>query len=264
MAADSLWKKHFLLCLLGALALWQGVECLKHSKPPLLPRIVGGSFAKLGQFPYQVALLYNNEHLCGGSIISKEYIITAAHCVVYQYTKTRLPVTSLSIRAGSLSPIFGGQQVGVANITINPAYDWFHHDIAVLKLSEPLEFNENVQAIALANADPPSGVQVSTSGWGRTSTYGPFATLLKNHTLTSLTRDDCEKESKRFVPKSVICLMGGDNNGICKGDSGGPAVYNNTLVGVVNYYNKGCGVEPEGFASIKQNRGWIRDNSGGI
>lgn len=45
------------------------------------PRIVGGQNAKNNQFPYQISLRLNNYHICGGSIISKNYVITAAHCV---------------------------------------------------------------------------------------------------------------------------------------------------------------------------------------
>ena len=45
------------------------------------PRIVGGQNAENNQFPYQISLRFNNYHICGGSIISKNYVITAAHCV---------------------------------------------------------------------------------------------------------------------------------------------------------------------------------------
>lgn len=52
------------------------------------PRIVGGQNAKNNQFPYQISLRLNNFHTCGGSIISKNYIITAAHCVTTIYRGT--------------------------------------------------------------------------------------------------------------------------------------------------------------------------------
>lgn len=45
------------------------------------PRIVGGQDAKDNQFPYQISIRLNNRHICGGTIISKAYVVTAAHCV---------------------------------------------------------------------------------------------------------------------------------------------------------------------------------------
>lgn len=49
---------------------------------PFSGRVVGGQNAAKGEFPWQVSLLKNNNHNCGGSIISKNHILTAAHCVV--------------------------------------------------------------------------------------------------------------------------------------------------------------------------------------
>lgn len=47
-------------------------------------RIINGRPARPGQFPYIISLRYDNRHVCGGSIISRDYIVTAAHCVAHQ------------------------------------------------------------------------------------------------------------------------------------------------------------------------------------
>lgn len=52
------------------------------SSSPLTNRIVGGSDATPGQFPYQVSLRMDDAHICGGSIIAADWVLTAAHCVV--------------------------------------------------------------------------------------------------------------------------------------------------------------------------------------
>ncbi|XP_059223363.1 uncharacterized protein LOC106089070 [Stomoxys calcitrans] len=256
MLRQSIWKRQVLFCLIVGLVLQ-----LQLTKAQIQPRIVGGNFAKVGQFPYQVSLLVNGQHNCGGSIISELYVVTAAHCVVIDQSTIRIPLDMLSVRAGSLVTTSGGQHVPVAEVKIHPTYRWFNHDIALVKLAEPLHFNDNVKAIALATKNPPSGAYVSTSGWGRTSTNGPFSPLLKHNTLVSLTNGDCKKWLKSFVPASVICFVGAADNGICRGDSGGPAVYNKTLVGVVNYYENGCGYDPDGFASVALNHAWLVANS---
>jgi secreted trypsin-like serine protease len=51
-------------------------------------RIVGGSFAAKNQFPHQVAIIYRGGLRCGGSIVAAQYVVTAAHCVVYDGKET--------------------------------------------------------------------------------------------------------------------------------------------------------------------------------
>uniref|UniRef100_A0A1B0EZ70 Uncharacterized protein n=1 Tax=Phlebotomus papatasi TaxID=29031 RepID=A0A1B0EZ70_PHLPP len=46
-------------------------------------RIVGGQETNIEKFPYQISLEYNKKHTCGGAIISRNYVITAAHCIEY-------------------------------------------------------------------------------------------------------------------------------------------------------------------------------------
>ncbi|XP_073833443.1 serine protease SP24D-like [Musca autumnalis] len=224
-------------------------------------RIVGGATASEGQFPHQVSLKFLNNHNCGGSILTSTYIVTAAHCVMLGKPPVKIPAQLLSIRAGSRDVDEGGQFVRVSEVKVHPLYDGQDYDIAVLKLARPLQLNDKVKTIALAKRDPPTGVPILTSGWGMTKNGGNTTKYLQYNTLMALRREDCSRVMYR-VHESILCLAHANNNGVCKGDSGGPATYKNTLVGVTNYISGGCGsYNPDGFASVAYFREWLRNNT---
>uniref|UniRef100_A0A1L8EJ55 Putative serine protease 53-like protein n=1 Tax=Haematobia irritans TaxID=7368 RepID=A0A1L8EJ55_HAEIR len=260
MISKNSWNLNVLICIVLGLSLQQGCEATRN--PLIEPRILGGHLARPGQFPYQVSLLLQNTHNCGGTIISSKYVVTAAHCVVYDRPYKKIPVEFLSVRAGSVSSTSGGQHIAVEDTIPHPDYaPDFSHDIALVKLAKPLEFNAKVSPIEMASEDPKSGVLVSVSGWGRISYTGPMSPLLKHHTLVSLDNKDCRKWINGYVPESAICFVGSADNGICNGDSGGPAVYNNQLVGVVSFYQGKCGYNADGFASVAAHLEWLKTNS---
>jgi secreted trypsin-like serine protease len=98
--------------------------------------IVGGQPASLGEFPYQVSLNVNGQHICGGSIIAPTKILTAAHCL---YDHVFPPFYNLKIRTGNLIAT-RGQSCDVSNVRIHPNYKnsvesaWVN-DIAVITVS---------------------------------------------------------------------------------------------------------------------------------
>ncbi|XP_049772200.1 trypsin-1-like [Schistocerca cancellata] len=125
-------------------------------------RIVGGSDAFPGQFPYVVSLKTPDEsgfqHFCGGSILTEEWILTAAHCIV------NLNVSDYVVVAGEydLTVDEGTEQVvGVSEAFIYPylAHGGLYNDTALLRLNSSLEFNVNVSAISLPEYNStPEGV----------------------------------------------------------------------------------------------------------
>uniref|UniRef100_A0A1B0A9X8 Peptidase S1 domain-containing protein n=1 Tax=Glossina pallidipes TaxID=7398 RepID=A0A1B0A9X8_GLOPL len=207
-------------------------------------RIVNGRPARPGQFPYIVSLRYDNRHVCGGSIISRDYILTAAHCIAHQADgdSFEIPSSPFSIRAGSVHLEEGGVVIPVAETIPHPRHNNISFDIALLRLAQPLNFTEHISSINLAESDPPMGANVDVAGWGSLGNEQARSETLQYTTLSSLTNQECNRLHS-FVHESSLCLLPDQHllNGICQGDSGGPAVYNGQLVGVASYVMNGCG-----------------------
>uniref|UniRef100_A0A0K8UDQ6 Serine protease SP24D n=1 Tax=Bactrocera latifrons TaxID=174628 RepID=A0A0K8UDQ6_BACLA len=226
-------------------------------------RIVGGVDADIGQFPHQVSLQREDgSHTCGASIISENYLLTAAHCVVVGNGIEPYPAKYFQVRVGSIQRAVGGQLLKLKRILVNKAYGNFLNDLALLELEKPLVFTKNIKAIELAEEEVPSGEDVIISGWGRLYTNGPIPYRMQWNTLKALNTEECE-EAIEMGYDSLICLAHQANNGACNGDSGGPATYKGKLVGVAGFVVSGCGsTYPDGYAKVAYHRQWIRENSG--
>merc|ERR1712243_109740 len=107
-------------------------------------RIVGGENAFRNEYPWQVLLL--GEGMCGGTIISKNKILTAQHC-----TRGNRPSTfEVYVGVQNLEEV-GNNFKRVCGLAEPDEYQYhpYHHDIAILTLCEELEFSESVRPICL-------------------------------------------------------------------------------------------------------------------
>lgn len=128
-------------------------------------RIVNGENAAIGQFPHQVSLRIKgqNNHFCGGTIISSRWILTAAHCSYVSYK----PV----IVVGTTKLNSGGKLYALEKWYRHPLYtrNNMTSDIALWRTTEEIEFNENVQPAILPTKNIGGGLPLTMSGWGLTS-----------------------------------------------------------------------------------------------
>lgn len=134
----------------------------------LQPRIVGGRRAVDGQFQYQVSLrkVQNGSHMCGASIISSRFLLTAAHCTYHAAPE------SLYVVVGTVHPSANtGVKYNLDKITWHERFDphTIFNDISLLRTAEKIAFNDFVQPIALPTKDTTGNVEALTSGWGITS-----------------------------------------------------------------------------------------------
>ncbi|XP_060754268.1 transmembrane protease serine 3 [Neoarius graeffei] len=244
-------------CLSGLVTVLKCIEC--GTRPEFRARIVGGNASLSGQYPWQVSLQYQNQYLCGGSLITNQWIVTAAHCV-YGFTNPTLWTVQVGLTE---QPMSGAADLSVMKIFFHRAYhpEGLSYDIALIKLTQPLVFNGQVQPICLPNYDEGfgSGSMCWISGWGATTVGGEVSVSLHSALVSLLSIQDCGVPG--LSPWNICAgyLTGGA--GTCQGDSGSPLACQDLvwkLAGAASWL-QGCGERnnPGVYTSVTYALPWI-------
>ncbi|GFY55938.1 serine protease 42 [Trichonephila inaurata madagascariensis] len=244
-------------------------------------RIVGGLRAS-EPWPWMAAIYFRDPRLsntlqCGGSIIDKEFILTAAHCLVTKEQMERKP-KDIIIKLGltDIKNQSSLQEFEVEKIHIHPLFpritDILDYDIALLKLKRPIQFNALVRPICLPPRELPekstlykAGENAIATGWGHSGVVHKFEDVegvpedqLKEIVLPIQSMDKCNETIKNnnlrqtvFTERMFCAGDGGGNKDTCKGDSGGPLMQSQmnekeghtywTQIGVISW-GIGCGL----------------------
>jgi len=241
-------------------------------------RIVGGKEVNPKyRLPYQ-ALVYPTvdgvgSFLCGGTIVNKRYIITAAHCTDYKGAT----ITNVKVAIGEHNTCDGvtnegGSWISAKRVINHPNYGSNDNDIAVLELSEDIKFTANIKPACLPTSATKdySNLASTISGWGGTIGYTPGnrpqqpkQCTLKESVVKVLspTSQKCSSYIGTTTSTSKLCAWA-EGTDTCQGDSGGPlTVAENgkfTLIGVVSY-GAGCAhTTPGVYARVQGFLPWIK------
>lgn len=201
---------------------------------PANNKIVGGDTAVKGEFPFLVSLQDLAGHFCGGSLIAKDWVLTAEHCVTEG-------VAAVVIGAHDLRSTAGTERLRVDRIVPHPLRGSRDYDYALIHLASPSKF----APIALNRTEVKDDVAMVTAGWGNMSEAGyEQVNLLQKVTVPFVSEAKCSAAYPGKITDRMICA-GYDEGGkdACQGDSGGPLFMGEgaqrTLVGVVSW-GKGC------------------------
>jgi len=240
---------------------------------PVVPLIVGGTTATIADAPWQVGILstsnnndYDNQ-FCGGSLISTDWVVTAAHCMPGQTTSnTRVLIGKTYLSTSSTNG------VSVKQIIVHPSYNSSNHknDIALIQLSSPVSLSPgSIATIPLAASTPVAGTSALITGWGRNSwswNADTYPDRLYKGTVNLISDATCSYNYPSLGYSEMLCA--GTSSYMvdtCQGDSGGPLAVNIagtwTLVGITSF-GIGCAdYDPGVYSEVATYKTWVEANA---
>ncbi|XP_001662078.2 chymotrypsin-2 [Aedes aegypti] len=225
-------------------------------------RIVGGTNAASGQFPYQVSLRSStNAHFCGASIINNRYVLSAAHCTVGRtLANTRVVVGTHLLNSGGVAH-------NSARIVNHPSYNanTLANDVSLVQTASVIIFNNLAQTINLSATFINTASGALASGWGQLGANAGIPNNLQWLSTSIITLADCRGRhsvaNAARVFDNTICTLSPSGQGMCMGDSGGPLVHGGNQQGIVSW-GIPCGLgAPDVFARVSSHRTWILNNA---
>jgi len=236
--------------------------------------IINGQPASECEWTWQVSHQDDYGHICGGMLLTPQWVLSAAHCG---------PRVGEWIRAGSLRTGTGGQKIQIADVKMHPSYNSGSNDfdLVLLRLKSPMQMNGCVGTVCLPQQDVAPGTKCWITGWGSTrqndlrSPTRSWPSTLQEVEVTALSNTQCSSNQYNYtrgqILPSMICAQGRNSQGVtdaCQGDSGGPLVCQ--VGGVWNIYGAtswgyGCGqdIHPGVWARVHSARSWIEGYVGG-
>jgi len=235
-------------------------------------RIIGGEYSDFGEYPYAVSLKRGNGHFCGGSLIARDVVLSAAHCGGGRYT--------VVVGRHKQSSYSRGDTFSVREEVLHPRYrsSGTDNDFGLIFLRGSASADAELVRLNERSAVPATGESVTVMGWGDTlaseSASRPSNTL-KEAELQVVSNRRCAQASgwvgfsyssyRGAITDNMLCAQDRGEDS-CQGDSGGPLVVKgrgrdpDVQVGVVSW-GVGCADEnfPGVYARVSSAYKWIRD-----
>ncbi|XP_032521800.2 phenoloxidase-activating enzyme-like isoform X1 [Danaus plexippus] len=260
-------------------------------------KIFGGNATAIDQYPWLALIEYRDKNnkiklLCGAALISSKYVLTAGHCVIGPVLNSGKPE---NIRLGeydtsnSESDCVEGEGGGVdcadevlvipiEKIIAHEGYDPMsplrRNDIALIRMATSAPYTGFIQPICLPTTDvtlSKDNLVFTAAGWGAVSTEQSTSNVKMHVDLPLKGDEECQKaynvsSRKLQLWNRQLCAGGVKGKDTCRGDSGGPLMYDNgrtySVIGVVSFGPSPCGLEnvPGVYTKVYEYLPWIRTN----
>ncbi|XP_050347163.1 trypsin, alkaline A-like [Nymphalis io] len=247
--------------------------------PKHVNRIVGGSTTSIEEYPFMANMMFgymglHHSQACGGSLITRTAILSAAHCYFGD-----TPIQWL-VRLGSTNSFFGGTVHEVSRIILHDNYvhRFLTNDVAVVRLRVAAEISSTIDLARIAglNYNLPDDTRVYATGWGRVMVGGPSSQQLQHVDFNVINHDLCTRryaflktqpdfQNWPDVTPEMLCAgildVGGKDT--CQGDSGGPVIHNKDIIVGVTSWGYRCAdpFYPGVSARVSSYSTWIYNNS---
>ncbi|EAA45022.4 AGAP010662-PA, partial [Anopheles gambiae str. PEST] len=254
--------------------------------------VKGGYSTQPGDWPWHAALYHRGinsagfEYACGGSIVHRYLVLTAAHCVTLATSRRKIPAENMQLRLGRFNLMNNeeeyAEEFDVIETIMHEGYrpTTFENDIAILRVEIPIIFNDYIQPVCLWKRD--DGVVLpwfynqpgTVVGWGL-SEDNMIGTTLNEARMPVVDSWTCLASDRaffgKFLQSKAFCAGYKNGTGVCNGDSGGGMFFQFQnrwyLKGVVSFSNTNdysgvCNLKQYiGFTDASQYIDWVYDNT---